>query len=777
MTDKGWTKKSSPRDASASRLISRLGLGGMHSKSKAEARRKQVLKKQREGRGLPRPGILDTYDPSKAISTSPRRASLSPPFQAAIPHAHVGGLKRTSAAMLRDSAQQCVTGGTSISPRHRAKGWPPPNRKQRKTGTEEPVLVSSDDDDDMDCDSDDESILTGAPPKGSPLRQSAGINLIPGHRRKQTPVRRVMAFPPKQVAPKSCFDVNATMFSERAATASSDLCFYDDHIRFPVPGQPELVVRFDSIEKILYFPHSVTETMNRSILSLRFSMSTPLLKGGGGYAGMDKYVSLVLPHDLTSLLQELQKTTLAEGVLQIVESTGMFGEEDTIRNTVRSKYRLLKTTSHERKMKTKALSESRQTTVKQQSRLALGEGAVTLVSQRVTLKSMDVLTWPPPPAKGAITLNTVDLMRLQQGEFLNDQVIDFYLKYLISTCPQESVHVFNSHFYKRGSQKPKDVLRWTKGVDIFKKRFLLVPVHDHAHWLLAIVCFPCGAIDGQPIVDLGHDASDEQRALAFEETRILFFDSLSTSTTTAARRIRQFLDEIWKKDHADTPRSFSAVNAVCVDVPQQDNSWDCGVFVMQYAEEFLKKLSPDPADYSSTWFSIERVKRKRREFLRLVKKLAEEQNVELDKQVERFLSGHYEGSRARTASADISHVQTFEKNGIILLDESDGEDTDLEITASCEDTEDLRLPSNEGCAIPTTALQLTAPIRPTGGRSELPQSLLGSSVARDAADLPEVILASSSEDRPVRNSVFRPRVIDDDDSAGDDNFALELLRE
>ena len=113
---------------------------------------------------------------------------------------------------------------------------------------------------------------------------------------------------------------------------------------------------------------------------------------------------------------------------------------------------MLKATPHERAMKSSALPSARTTSVKQQSRLSLGGDSVTLISERVTLKSMDVLTWPPPPAKGAITLNTSDLMRLQQGEFLNDQVIDFYLKYLIVTHPQESVHVFNSHFYKRGKR-------------------------------------------------------------------------------------------------------------------------------------------------------------------------------------------------------------------------------------------------------------------------------------------------------------------------------------
>lgn len=34
------------------------------------------------------------------------------------------------------------------------------------------------------------------------------------------------------------------------------------------------------------------------------------------------------------------------------------------------------------------------------------------------------------------------------------------------------------------------VSKWTKGVDIFSKHFLLIPINSALHWSLAIVCFP-----------------------------------------------------------------------------------------------------------------------------------------------------------------------------------------------------------------------------------------------------------------------------------------------
>lgn len=39
-----------------------------------------------------------------------------------------------------------------------------------------------------------------------------------------------------------------------------------------------------------------------------------------------------------------------------------------------------------------------------------------------------LLVYPPPPAKGGITVTNEDLRCLKEGEFLNDVIIDFYLK-------------------------------------------------------------------------------------------------------------------------------------------------------------------------------------------------------------------------------------------------------------------------------------------------------------------------------------------------------------
>ncbi|XP_077409027.1 sentrin-specific protease 6 [Vanacampus margaritifer] len=123
-----------------------------------------------------------------------------------------------------------------------------------------------------------------------------------------------------------------------------------------------------------------------------------------------------------------------------------------------------------------------------------------------------LMVYPPPPAKGGILVTNEDLHCLIDGEFLNDVIIDFYLKYLVleklKKEDAQRIHVFSSFFYKRLTQREKGsvpdrsnnlpihkrkhnrVKTWTRHVDLFEKDFVFVPINESAHWYLAVICFP-----------------------------------------------------------------------------------------------------------------------------------------------------------------------------------------------------------------------------------------------------------------------------------------------
>ncbi|KAH7946758.1 hypothetical protein HPB52_004175 [Rhipicephalus sanguineus] len=125
--------------------------------------------------------------------------------------------------------------------------------------------------------------------------------------------------------------------------------------------------------------------------------------------------------------------------------------------------------------------------------------------------NIKLLVYPAPPKTGGIPVHSADLRCLREGQFLNDVIIDFYLKYLLLERLSEEVrqrtHIFSSFFYPRLTQRlnprapgqqgltpaarrHRNVRTWTRHVDIFAKDFIVVPINQNAHWFLAVLCFP-----------------------------------------------------------------------------------------------------------------------------------------------------------------------------------------------------------------------------------------------------------------------------------------------
>ena len=107
----------------------------------------------------------------------------------------------------------------------------------------------------------------------------------------------------------------------------------------------------------------------------------------------------------------------------------------------------------------------------------------------------------PKPGKRSATVPFEDLSRLDDDEFLNDNLISFFMQYLetfMETNRPElykRTYFFNSYFFERLTKNVKGrginfdaVSRWTKNIDIFNRDFVVVPVNENLHWYLAIIC-------------------------------------------------------------------------------------------------------------------------------------------------------------------------------------------------------------------------------------------------------------------------------------------------
>ena len=108
----------------------------------------------------------------------------------------------------------------------------------------------------------------------------------------------------------------------------------------------------------------------------------------------------------------------------------------------------------------------------------------------------------PKEGKKRITVEWSDLKKLDEGEFLNDNLISFYLRFLEQRLGDQKPHVakkvyfFNSYFFATLTNTHKSkkgfnyegVQKWTRSVDLFTYDYIVVPINEALHWYLAIIC-------------------------------------------------------------------------------------------------------------------------------------------------------------------------------------------------------------------------------------------------------------------------------------------------
>ncbi|XP_004636647.2 sentrin-specific protease 7 isoform X2 [Octodon degus] len=288
-----------------------------------------------------------------------------------------------------------------------------------------------------------------------------------------------------------------------------------------------------------------------------------------------------------------------------------------------------------------------------------------------------LIVYPPPPTKGGLGVTNEDLECLEEGEFLNDVIIDFYLKYLILEKASDELversHIFSSFFYKcltrkennltednpdlsMAQRRHKRVRTWTRHINIFNKDYIFVPVNESSHWYLAVICFPWleeavyedfpQTISEQSQQDsktIDHDlhntstlSSNTEDSQSTELSTsvpkkmckrpcILILDSLkAASVQNTVQNLREYLEVEWEVKRK-THREFSKTNMVdlCPKVPKQDNSSDCGVYLLQYVESFFEDpiVNFELPIHLEKWFPRHVIKTKREDIRELILKL------------------------------------------------------------------------------------------------------------------------------------------------------------
>ena len=108
----------------------------------------------------------------------------------------------------------------------------------------------------------------------------------------------------------------------------------------------------------------------------------------------------------------------------------------------------------------------------------------------------------PKSGKKKTVVEWSDLERLDEGEFLNDNIIGFYLHFLEKKLEDiqhelaKRIYFFNTFFFASLTNTHKGkkginyeaVQKWTRSIDIFSYDYIIVPINESAHWYVAIIC-------------------------------------------------------------------------------------------------------------------------------------------------------------------------------------------------------------------------------------------------------------------------------------------------
>ncbi|KAG8500165.1 hypothetical protein CXB51_004259 [Gossypium anomalum] len=212
-----------------------------------------------------------------------------------------------------------------------------------------------------------------------------------------------------------------------------------------------------------------------------------------------------------------------------------------------------------------------------------------------------------------------DIDSLAPETFLTSQIMNFYIRYLRQQASPTNraicdYHIFNTYFYPKlkeavsykGSDKDSLFIkfrRWWKGVNIFQKAYILIPINEDYHWSLVIICIPDKEEELGPIILHLDSLGLHSSRLVFKNIKSYMREEWTCLNQEVAPSDLPIPDRIWE----NLPRR---IDEKTIAVPQQKNDYDCGLFVLFFMERFIEEAperlkKKDLAMFGKQWFRPE----------------------------------------------------------------------------------------------------------------------------------------------------------------------------
>lgn len=353
--------------------------------------------------------------------------------------------------------------------------------------------------------------------------------------------------------------------------------------------------------------------------------------------------------------------------------------------------------------------------------LNLKESTTNNINKQINHKP--ILIYPMEiERKDFISITTQDINRLEKGEWLNDNLIDFYNQYYMdnfdfschvdnnNTSNNIPIHYYNCLFYNQfisKSNNDKNISNWTKHIDIFTKEFLFIHINRNNHWSLFVIVRP-----GLLLPSISNNNNTNQSC-------ILHFDSLSFhNTDVITENIKLYLIEeyINKKNSNNNTliekfkQNIYEMKIIFLEqIPKQSNNYDCGIYLIKYFQYFLQQwptstlhdINTKFSDYFNiTMFGQDDITNIRTEIKTTIMKLEPEYKIwnenqqyeykiNIEKQIKLLQSQIYELQNELDDNIDSVEILSSNNNSIVNSDLSSIEDNNIKIVENNFSSPDL----------------------------------------------------------------------------------------
>ena len=219
-----------------------------------------------------------------------------------------------------------------------------------------------------------------------------------------------------------------------------------------------------------------------------------------------------------------------------------------------------------------------------------------------------------------VEIQVKDEKTLNDGVYLNDGIVNFYLKILEDeyTCQEDkknNVLVMQNFFYNFISNQqnnnpsnefiiPESVSYSKTKINVFDYKTLIIPTCENYHWSLIIVndLDKMKNIFSEENLKWFHESEkfmelDVPESLKKENSdypEIFYLDSFYDLSQRRLLNILKYLFYEYQKIYSiDVDmnnflvKNYDKIECYNPDVPKQKNTYDCGIFLLMYAEIFL----------------------------------------------------------------------------------------------------------------------------------------------------------------------------------------------